>query len=507
MKRRKALQQIGVGLSAGLLAPQLFASCKKEISNPLVKFKGSVAIIGAGAAGLYAADILTAQGLNVFVLEARNGLGGRIRSFSTSDGQADNSTDAFMYDFSVYKNNVIADFPIEFGADLVYGSDSSWGKIINVLSLPTVDLSASTNKFVLDNVPKPATGWQGDSDFNAVQDFVAGLNSYSGSDVSVKSAAGVTTRAQALLNAQAGNYYGSSSDRISALGLGSNLKTRSHDAKVFSVKSNPCQDILLSRFNTIVSKVKLNTPVTSIDYSGDTITIIDKNGKNYTASKVIVTVPLTILKTNGIQFNPPLPSTNASAAFKFGMDACIRVAIDFKKNFWGNTDGFIWGGSIAPQYFSAGFNRSAFNSSMFVTIYGQAAEILSSFPDAVGSPRGSSILNTLLAELDGLYPDPSGKYTGLASRYVRRKIVGGVETDPIAAIYNWNKDPYIKGGVSYPLVGATQQDRIDLGTAVPGGKIFFAGEATDVSGDAGTVSGALLSAERATEELIKTITG
>ena len=62
-----------------------------------------------------------------------------------------------------------------------------------------------------------------------------------------------------------------------------------------------------------------------------------------------------------------------------------------------------------------------------------------------------------------------------------------------------------KGGYSYPLVGATAQDRINLGTAVPGGKIFFAGEATDVNGDAGTVSGALQSAERVAQELIKSI--
>ncbi|MBS1507688.1 MAG: FAD-dependent oxidoreductase [Bacteroidetes bacterium] len=497
MKRRKALQQIGVGLSAGLLAPQLFTSCKKDTLNPLVKFKGSVAIIGAGAAGLYAADILNSQGLDVFVLEARNSLGGRIRSFSTSDAQADNSTESFIYD---YHYPPIADFPVELGADLIYGSDSSWGKVINVLSLPTIDLSAATNNYVLDNLPKPAASWQTDSDFNAVQSFISGLPAYSGSDVSVKAASGVASRGQALLNSQAGNYYGSSADRISALGLGTGLKARTHDAKVLSVKSNPCQDILLSRFNEIVSKVKLNTPVASIDYSGDTISILDKSGKNYAASKVIVTVPLNVLKSNDIQFTPYLPSTNVAAAYKFGMDACIRLSIDFKKNFWGDNVGFVWGGSIAPQYFSAGFNRSAFNSTMFITIYGQAAEILSSFP-------GTTMINSILAELDGLYPDTTGKYTGLATRYVRRKIAGGVETDPIVTIYNWTKDPYIKGGVSYPLVGATAQDRIDLGTAVPGGKIFFAGEATDTSGDAGTVSGALLSAERATAELIKSITG
>jgi monoamine oxidase len=493
LKRRKALQQIGTGFTAGLLAPQLFSACKKEDTGPKVKFNGTVAIIGAGAAGLYAADILTSQGLDVFILEARNSLGGRIRSFSTSDSQTNNSSDAFIYD---YHYPSIADFPIELGGDLVMGSDSTWGKIISILSLPTVDLGTANHQFILDNIPKAAGDWQGDADFNAVQSFVSGLKTYSGPDVSVKSAANVSSRAQALLNAQAGNFYGSTADRIGALSLANELKLQKHDSKILTVKTNAWQDILLSRFNQVVKKVQLNTAVTSINYGGDIISITDKSGKQYTANKVIVTVPLSILKSNGIVFSPSLPSTNIAAMNKFGMNTCIRLVIDFKKNFWGDTDGFIWGGAIAPQYFNSGFNRSQFNSTMVVTVCGQAAELLSTF--------GSSMVNPVLAEIDGLY-------NGQGTKWVRRKIeidASGVshETDPVVSIYDWSKDPYIKGGYSYPLVGATNQDRINLGTAVPGGKIFFAGEATDLNGDAGTVNGALQSAERVSQELIKSIT-
>jgi len=493
LKRRKALQRIGTGLTAGLLAPQLFSSCKKENPSPSVKFNGSIAIIGAGAAGLYAADILSAQGLDVFVLEARNSLGGRIRSFSTSDSQADNSSNAFIYD---HHYPPIADFPVELGGDLILGTDSAWGKIISILSVPTVDLRTASHQFILDNISKAAADWQSDADFTAVQTFVSGLSAYGGPNVSIKSAAGVSTRAQALLNSEAGNYYGSNADRISASGLASELQLQKHDSKILTVKTNAWQDILLSRFNEIVKKVQLNTPVTAIDYSSDTINITDKSGKQYTANKVIVTVPLAVLKSNGIVFSPQLPSTNIAASAKFQMDSCIRIVIDFKKNFWGDATGFFWGGAIAPQYFNSGFGRSQFNSTMVITMCGPAAELLSVF--------GSSMINAVLAELDGLF-------AGQGTKWVRRKIVNdanGVpqETDPIACIYDWSKDPYIKGGYSYPIVGATHQDRIDLGAAVPGGKIFFAGEATDVNGDAGTVSGALLSAERATGELIKSIT-
>lgn len=494
MKRRKALQQIGWGLSAGLLAPQWLASCAKDSRGPIIKYNGKVAIIGAGAAGLYAADVLSSQGIDVFLLEARADLGGRIRSFSTQDAQQDNSSDAFLYD---YNYPPVADFPVELGGDLIFGSDSAWGKIISVLNIPAGDLSAAASQFILDSQAKSATDWQGDADFSAVQNFVSGLNTYAGADVSVASAAAVNARAQALLNAQAANYFGSSADRISALGLGNELSLRTHDAKVLTVKNHTWQDILLSRFSSVFSKIKLKTPVTSIDYSGDKVSIVDKNGNSYEADKVVITVPVSILKSSGITFTPSLPGTNTAAAGKFGMDACVRVLMDFKKNFWGDDAGFIWGGTAIPQYFNAGYARSSINISLMMTICGAAAESLSTTP--------GTIVTNILAELDAIYG-------GAATKQIRRKIIFDssnqpVETDPVATAYDWTKDPYIKGGYSYPLVGATHQDRIDLGTAVPGGKIFFAGEATDINGDAGTVSGALQSADRVTKEVIKSITG
>jgi monoamine oxidase len=506
VKRRKAIKQLGLGLSAGLMMPQWLSSCKAENNGPQIKYNGKVAVIGAGAAGLYAADILRSKGIDVFILEASNRFGGRIRSFGTSYRQFNLNSDSLYYPYysdpAFLADPSIADFPVELGADILMGSDSSWGKIVSVLQIPTVDLADANNLYVLDNQPKSKTDWQTDNDYNAVQNFVSSIPTYAGNDVTIQNAAGVSTRGQALLNGQLSNFYGSYNEQLATKGLAEELKLITHDKKMFTVKANPWENIVGGRFSESVNRVQYNTPIASINAENDPIIITDKNGKQYTANKVIVTVPLAVLKAGDISFSPPLPSAMQSAMTRIGMDACVRMLIDFKKNFWGESTGFIWGGGTIPQYFSSGYNRSQFYRSMALTVNGTSAQALSSL--------GSGMIQQVINELDLLFPGATNE-PGMATQFIRRVVntsdpKNPVELEPIAIIQDWTKDQYIKGGISFPLVGFTHQDRVDLATAIPN-KVFFAGEATDVKGEAGTVSGALNSAERATAELIKTITG
>lgn len=473
MKRRKAIQQIGTGLTAGLFMPAFLTSCAKEDPGPEIQYDGTVAVVGAGAAGLYAADILRAKGLNVVVFEASNQLGGRIRSLRN------------QREITVQS---IADFPVEFGADVIYGSDSSWHKIIKTFNLPTVPLSGDQDQFVLDNVVKNKAGWQGDNDFAAAQNFVNSIATYAGSPVSVRQAASaVAGRAQGLINAQLGSRYGTSSDRLGAKPLADELKLLTRDDKSFIVATNPLQDVLLSRFSAVGTGVLLETPITSINYGGERIVLTTKSGEQREVDKVVITVPVAVMKSGGISFTPALPTTHTSALAKIGMDACIRVILDFKKNFWGADSNFIWGGTTAPQYFNTGVGRSDFYQTLSVTLHGPKAEALTGLSN-------NQIINAVLAELDVLY---NGQGTG----FVRRDLD---TNEVIGFVKDWKKDGYVQGGFSYPLPSATLQDRKNIGAPV-NNKLFFAGEATDILGDGGTVNGALNSAERVAEDVVKSI--
>ncbi|HPI80469.1 MAG TPA: NAD(P)-binding protein, partial [Cyclobacteriaceae bacterium] len=215
MKRRKLLKQLGFGLSGGLLLPQLLASCSEDDPGPEVPYDGDVVVIGAGAAGLYTADILKAKGIKVAILEAGNQIGGRVRSLR-------NQQDLI--------NLSVADFPVELGAEVIYGSDSIWGTNLKNFSVNAIGIDeVSTDRYVLDNIAKLAEDWNVDGDFVNAQNFVESLQSFSGSGVTVEQAAsGLPARVKALVNSQIGNLYGSSNTTLGMAGVSEALQARTH---------------------------------------------------------------------------------------------------------------------------------------------------------------------------------------------------------------------------------------------------------------------------------------
>jgi len=474
VNRRKLLKQLGFGLSGGLLMPHLLSSCGKDDPGPEVPYDGNVVVIGAGASGLYAADILKAKGIQVSILEAGNQIGGRVKSLRNQKDLVNISA---------------ADFPVELGAEVVYGSDSIWGTNLKNFKVNTLDIgSISTDRYIMDSVSKTRDDWQIDGDFANAQSFVDGLPDFSGSGTVAQASAGLSNRVKALVNSQIGNLYGTSNEKLGIAGVAEALKARIYDNQKLVLKTNPMQDFLIFRFDQVRELVQLNTQVTAIDATGEKIIITDANGGQIEATKVIVTVPLSILKKNVISFNPGLPSAMTSSMSRIGMDHSIRVVMDFKKNFWGASTGFLWGGTSFPNCYSAGVGRGEFNQTLSITINGPKAVELSAL--------GADMINVILEEFDSIYG-------GQATQFVRRDLDTG---NVLFIIQDWGKEEFIQGGYSYPMATATLADRENLGLPI-GEKIFFAGEATDISGSAGTLNGALASGERVAEQLIKTITG
>ena len=73
--------------------------------------------------------------------------------------------------------------------------------------------------------------------------------------------------------------------------------------------------------------------------------------------------------------------------------------------------------------------------------------------------------------------------------------------DPVEVrFHNWSRDPWTLGAYSYVAVGGLGAQAA-LAEPVEG-VLFFAGEATDADGEAGTVAGAIMSGVRAAREVV-----
>jgi monoamine oxidase len=84
-----------------------------------------------------------------------------------------------------------------------------------------------------------------------------------------------------------------------------------------------------------------------------------------------------------------------------------------------------------------------------------------------------------------------------------RSIFGRVPENELAAFFmhNWQADPFARGAYSY--VGVGGEGAREVLQAPLADTLYFAGEATDTEGEAGTVAGALQSGLRAARELLQ----
>lgn len=479
-----------MGVTAGLALPWL-SSCSDDETGPEVQYAGVVGIIGAGAAGLAVADYLMAKGVKVKIFEASNRIGGRLVAIKQSD--------------PIYNQLAAENFPVELGADRFFGSDSEFGKMIRLLKSPVLAFREApvnaTDYYIINNQYKSLADIQADGSLNA--DYTSLLNfknnfpGYSGGG-SVADAAGASAQMSGLLNSWLGNPYGTSADRIGAAGLGEALAMIEHDQQELVLKNFPLANVLSYRYDKAAKNVQLNSAVTNIAYGTDEVTLTVKNTTDNsvtteTVNKLVITSSAAVLKDSAtMSFTPALPGTKTAALSRIGMDASIRIVIEFVRNdIFGTNPAFILGGTACPAYFFTGVGRSDKNRTLLLTINGTKAEQLSALSD-------DAKIQQILAEMDQMLGGPGN----LATVNVRKNLEDN--TTIIQKVMDWTKEPYIKGGQSYPLAGGSNDDRIALAEPV-NNILYFAGEATDVTGEFGTISGAIKSGIRAAEEVITRI--
>ena len=229
------------------------------------------------------------------------------------------------------------------------------------------------------------------------------------------------------------------------------------------------QQLPIRMANALSRPVLLGKDVRAIEYGADSVTATCLDGSTYTARRIIVTVPMVVLKT--IDFSPPLPGLLHEAIQMSKASGNTGFFLRNKRRYW-EDDGLppsIWSDTIFERLLVV--PRDDREDSMRVWINGDNAERV----DRLGDKAGQLLLDTFAR----LRPSTAGNL----------EVVGKI---------SWSADPLI-GGEKYCMAPG-QVTRYGKVVSEPVGPIFWAGE-HHKSRDQG-LEAALQSGERAAQEII-----
>jgi len=235
----------------------------------------------------------------------------------------------------------------------------------------------------------------------------------------------------------------------------------------------------------ISDKIRLNSPVTEIDYSGDKVFVRDLNGNAYEGDKILVTVPVTMLQNNSIAFSPALPASKTEALGNVRMPPILKVFMKFSERFYPDLLQIGGLGSLLAEE-TGGLGNLFYDAALFKE---SPDNVLSLF--SIGSPAEpltaleteEEVIAAVLAQLDEIY---DGRPSELLVDY---------------RIQDWTKEPYIEG--SYSHYDQAYTASVEAIAEPIDNKVFFAGEAVALSGNTATVHGASEAAYAAVGLILK----
>ncbi len=413
-----------------------------------------VVVLGAGVAGLAAAQALVDTELDVLVLEARDRLGGR-----------------------VYTDKQFAGFPLEFGAEFVHGEHAPTWELLDRLGLGTVHWNKTDDSWVRMADGRRMTMAEAraaDPRFDVTRSWLLPqvparpLESFDRYLARVgfepaqldyvrrafANAAGESLRhldAASMLDSIAGGAGSGFEDYRIVEGYGAIIEALG-----------------------IGAEINLGCQVTSVETGPDGVLVRTAAGEAFAAKLLVCTLPVGVLAAGDVEFLPGLPEAKLQALRGLGMGPAIKCVYRFREPLTPPGVKAIYASGRAPMWWTPSFGHEtdAVVWTAFVTGDG-AVDLLR---------RGEE------GALDG------------ALESLRREL-GRPGLQPVAAtLVDWVSDPHARGGYSYVRPGHRGAREL---LARPTPPILWAGEATAPEGDAATVHGAMLSGRRAATEVLE----
>ena len=368
---------------------------KETALDKTYNYKGKVIIVGAGASGLAAAKILERNNVDYQILEATDRYGGRLK-----------------------KNETLADFPIDIGAEWIHNSSL----ILNRLK-----------------------GKKGDE---------------------------VEEELMPYHLETAYNWDGTKYKEVSKAARDGAFKFMPE----YKFKNSTWYDFVDENFaKEVKHKIKFNSPVTAINYSGDKVQVTTKNGETLTADKVLVTVSIGVLKSNYIKFEPALNEEKQKAISAIGFLPGFKLAMKFSEKFY--PDAINCKVETGEKvYYDIAFKKEAKSHILGLLATGSSAEAYYQLNSE------EEIVAAALKELDQIFDGKASEvYTG---EYV---------------LENWGKHEFTLG--TWTMAFESKKSIINTLNIPLQKKVYFAGEINDVHKQLG-VPGAILSGYHSIDKLL-----
>ena len=454
---KQSRREFITGAALASLGIILLPGCNKtgDESNPASKKE--IIVIGAGISGLAAAKTLVSAGYKVTVLEASDRYGGRIKTVDVDGYKAD------------------------FGASWIHGII---GNPLNLLANENGLVTKPTYydpSYIFDIDGEEVT----DDEWEIIEDLLNQLynKAYENPGLSLKDLLVlIEPEVNNLSDKLKRTFYGAvrseieipyavDSADIAAKALTTNDSFPGKDV-VFVNGMEELTDILAQGLN-----IQYNTFVTKISYSGDKVSVYTKNSNDidpkrscvachsgtaasvlnhdnvFTADKVIVALPLGMLKNDNVVFDPVLPPEKIQAIESLGIGTMNKVFLKFTENFW-YEDGYFF------EYLKEDYSQiiEFFSPAPTGTTNVIVAVFAGEQARSIEKMEESELKELVMSDLRGMF--------------------GPNIPEPIAfAKTTWHTSPYSLG--SYPhLKPGSDLSACDTIATPLLNKLFFAGDAT-----------------------------
>lgn len=426
--------------------------------------KERILVIGAGMAGISAASVLTSRGFDVTVLEARKEIGGRIRQDSTLGVPLDLGG-SFI---TTSVGNPLLPLAKRFGA-VTYDTDLDDAGYVDAsgkfLAEKFVAQAGDRYDEIRQNIDEIGSDLDRDKPVQEVlTELIGALEERDGS--------GIAELVKFLAVSDISGDYAADPSEYSTRYFQNDGAYSGPDLMVVS----GYRKILDGLARGV--EVKTGVVVQKIAYGGSRVTVESSAGK-FEADRILVTVPLGVLKRGAIEFSPGLPEQKKSAITNLGMGLLDKLYLKFPDSFWRVKDKTL-------GYFG---NITALGGTEYPDFYlldralGQPIVLLFS---GAGQARN----------FEQLSPET---LTERAMTTLRR-VYGATIPNPVGSIRtSWGTDQFAYGSYSFALVGSRPGDYGALAEPI-GSRVFFAGEATEQTYSA-SVHGAYLSGLREADRI------